>query len=90
MPNTPDNATLSHLIHAATQKIVANTEKFIQSNCDHPLGSDTVSIMINGSKLELSLEDYQQMKQQNDVIKMQMKKSIRELKKRISTDNAAV
>ena len=75
-----DRTNLTSLIHTTTQEIISNTKSFIQSVNHKPLGTDTVTIMMNGLKVELNKEDYYEMKLQNNEIKAKIKKDMQKFK----------
>ncbi len=79
MSTTLESAKISELIQSATQKIVSQTEEFIQSVKGKPVGMDTISMMINGEKILLNQDDYLLLKAQNDAIKQKMKEEIKAL-----------
>lgn len=79
MSNTLDSAKLSDIIQSTTQEMVSNTEAFIQSVKDNPVGSDTITVMLNGEETVLSKDNYNLLKAQNDVTKMRMKADIKAL-----------
>mgnify|MGYP001023975150 CR=1 FL=1 len=79
MSNTLDSAKLSDIIQSATQEMVSRTESFIQSVKDDPVGSDAISIMLNGKETVLSRANYNLLKAQNDATKQQMKVDIKAL-----------
>lgn len=73
-----DSAKMAEAIQNATQKLVAQTESFMQSVDEKPLGEDTVSVMINGVKKKLNRADYEAMKAENDAVREDMKAQIKE------------
>lgn len=79
MSNTLDSARLSDIIQSATQEMVSRTEAFLEAVKDDPVGSDTISIMLNGKETILSREKYSLLKAQNDATKKQMKEDIKAL-----------
>ena len=79
MANTLDSAKLSNIIHLSTQEMVSRTEAFIQSIKDDPIGSDTITVMLNGKEIVLSRENYNLLKAQNDATKTQMKADMKAL-----------
>ncbi|WP_252234852.1 hypothetical protein [Clostridium sp. CH2] len=79
MSNELDIAKLSDIIQSITQEIVSNTENFIKSVSENSIGTDTVSIMINGKEIILNRNDYNALKAQNDVIRLKMKTDIKTL-----------
>lgn len=79
MPNKLESAKISDIIQSATQEIVSQTEAFIKSVAGKPLGTETISVMINGDKIILNQDDYKLLKAQNDVVKAKMKEDIKAL-----------
>ncbi|GEM_PF-6677602 len=79
MSNISESAKLSDLIQAATQEIVGHTEEWIHSVKNVPAGPDTVTVMMNGEKIALSRESYQQLKAQNEDTKRKLKAEIKAL-----------
>lgn len=73
-----DSAKMAEAIQKATQKMVAQTEAFMQSVDEKVLGEDTVSVMINGVKMKLNRADYEAMKAENDAVREDMKAQIKE------------
>ncbi len=79
MSNTLDSAKLSALIQSATKEMVNRMETFIQSVQDDPVGSDTITVILNGEKTVLSRENYNALKEQNAATKMKLKTDINAL-----------
>lgn len=77
MSDTLDGAKLSDIIQAATREMVERTETFLQSVQDDPVGSDAISMMLNGKELVLSRDNYNLLKSQNESTKKQMKAAIK-------------
>ncbi len=71
-----ESAKISDIIRSATQKITSQTEAFIKSVAGKPVGTDTISIMVNGDKIILNQSDYKLLKAQNDAVKIKMKEDI--------------
>lgn len=86
MSNTLDSGKLSDIIQSATQEIVSRTEAFIQSVKDDPVGSDTISVMLNGEETVLSRENYNLLKAQNDETKTRMKADMKALTAQFKTN----
>jgi len=74
-----DSAKLSAIIHAATQERINQTDAFIKSVDNKPLGPNTISIMVNGTTFSLNQEDYHILQTQNEAIKLKMKADIKTL-----------
>lgn len=79
MSNTLDSKKLSDIIKSATQETIKLTESFAKSAAENPVGTDTVSVMVNGEKITLSIDDYNLLKSQNNEIRMKMKADIKSL-----------
>lgn len=86
MSNKLDSAKLSDIIQSATQEMVSNTESFIKSVKDDPVGSETITSMLNGKEIVLSKENYNLLKEKNDAIKTKMKADIKELAAQLKTN----
>ncbi|MFV0497559.1 MAG: hypothetical protein ACK5L0_05245 [Candidatus Fimivivens sp.] len=77
MSNALGSAKLSDIIQTATQKMVENTESFLESVKNEPVGDDAISMMLNGKETVLSKENYGLLKAQNEATKKQMKEDIK-------------
>ncbi|HBD86363.1 MAG TPA: hypothetical protein DC001_02940 [Clostridiales bacterium] len=86
MSNTLDSAKLSDIIHSATQEMVSRTEAFIKSVKDDPVGSDTITVMLNGTETVLSRENYNLLKAQNDETKTRMKADLKAIAAQFKTN----
>lgn len=65
-------------IKEKTDEIVFNTENYIKNRDKQTIGCNTVSVMINGEKVELNQEDYNKLKVQNSIIKQKLKEEIKD------------
>lgn len=79
MSNTLDSGKLSNIIELATQEMVNRTESFVQAAKDEPVGTDTITVMLNGEEAVLSKDNYHLLKAQNDATKTQMKADVKAL-----------
>lgn len=86
MSNELDSAKMSHIIQSATQEIVSNTEKFLKYVSENSIGIDTVSIMMNGKEIILNRNDYNELKAQNNAIRLKMKIDIKTLTEQFKSD----
>ncbi len=81
-----DSSKLSDIIKLATQEIISQTEDFIESVSEKSIGSDTVSLMVNGTKTILNREDYNLLKEKNNAIRLKMKADIKALTAQFKAD----
>lgn len=81
-----DSSKLSDIIKLATQEIVSQTEDFIESVSEKSIGSDTVSLMVNGTKTILNRDDYNLLKEKNNAIRLKMKADIKALTAQFKAD----
>lgn len=58
-------------------KIISNTEKFIETVDQQVIGNETVSVMINGEKIELNQNNYIKLKESNNLLKRVLKDNIK-------------
>ena len=79
MPKQLDSTKLTAFVRAAAEEIIAQTEDFTESVGDKTNGEETVSVMINGAKMELNQEDYVALKARNNAIRKDMKAKIKTL-----------
>ena len=84
---SPTDAEMS-IYSTATQKIINDTEQFLQSISGKPIGDDTVTIMINGKEKILNTIDYTSLKEITKATKAQMKADIKVIKDKYKADLA--
>lgn len=77
MSNNLDANQLTNIITEATEKIVNKTETTINTLTDNVLGSETVTVMLNGVETTLNKIDYEQMKAETSAIHAKMKNDIK-------------
>ena len=84
---SPTDAEMS-IYSTAAQKIINDTEQFLQSISGNLIGNDTVTIVINGEEKILNTIDYISLKEITKTIKAQMKADIQVIKDKYKTDLA--
>lgn len=75
------NLKLFDSIRKKTNEIIANTENTITEMDKEAVGDKTVSIMMNGTKIELNQDDYNRLKEQNYNSKLKLKEDIKNITK---------
>lgn len=71
-----DSSLIANLVQEATEKVIDNTNKFLDAVSTKPLGEDTITVMMNGTETEINKSDYNEMKAQNDAIRAEMKAKV--------------
>lgn len=87
MSNALDSVRLSDIIQSATQEIVTCTESFLQSVKEEPVGPETITVMLNGKKTNLSRENYNLLKSQTEEIKVRMRAEMKAISAQFKTDS---
>lgn len=72
-----DSKSISEIISKGTIQIISDTEKFVESVADVPLGEDTVTMMINGKSSTINKSDYDRLQEVNNRTKAGMKAKIK-------------
>lgn len=77
MTTHTDSNEISKLISDTTKKIISDTESFLSSVADVPVGEDTVTLIINKKLYTINASDYEKLKAINDATKSEMKAEIK-------------
>lgn len=80
-----NSSLIANLIQEATEKVIENTNKFLETIMEKPLGADTIKVMMNGTETEINKSDYDEMKAQNDAIRAEMKEKVAAVVKEFKT-----
>lgn len=74
-----ETAYLSKLIHEAAEEAAKLTEDFVKTVETKPAGTDTVSVMVNGTEYAMGKEDYARLKEQTEALKARRKAEIKRI-----------
>lgn len=80
MSKSIDSSALSKVIQDATHEVIEQIETFTKDyQLDPNVDTEVIDVMVNGKKITMKKEDYDQMKELNRATKEQMKQQIKEI-----------